>query len=60
MALPVGRGYVEAQLGVAQAHGVYAQVEAGYRLLDPLAVFGFGRWVPHGESMAGVGARVVF
>lgn len=63
-ALPVGGGYVLAELGAAGkglSGGWLAQVEAGWHPLAPVDLFAFGRaWGQLGppEWQAGVGARV--
>jgi hypothetical protein len=57
--LDVGRGYLDAMLGVSITDGPFARAEAGWHPLDPLALFAYGQWTPDGSS-AGVGARVVF
>lgn len=59
--LPVGAGYIEAQLG-ARGHGSdwlgYARAEAGWRPLKPLALFGFAEATTASGWAAGLGARL--
>jgi len=55
----VGHGYFEAQAGWATGAGAYGRLEAGWRPLQPLGLFGFGQVDARGR-MAGVGARVTF
>lgn len=57
--MPVGHGYFEAQAGWATGAGAYGRLEAGWRPLQPLGLFGFGQVDARGR-MAGVGARVTF
>lgn len=59
LALPVGRGYLEAAAGVSNDAGPFARVEAGLHPLAPVGLFGFAAWSPSSSS-AGVGARVAF
>jgi hypothetical protein len=57
---PVRSGYLELQLGAVQELGAYAQLEAGYRPLERVGLFGFGRLEPTLGWSAGAGARWVW
>jgi hypothetical protein len=62
-ALAVGRGYVDALAGVDLRLGSavgFARIEAGFRPLQPLALFGFAETRFRGDLAAGVGARVAW
>lgn len=42
-ALAVGRGYLEALAGVNSSAGTFGRLEAGWRPLEPLTLFGYGQ-----------------
>lgn len=56
---PVRTGYVEAMAGLSTASGAFGRLEAGYRPLTNLGLFGFGQLDRSGYQ-AGVGARLTF
>lgn len=55
-ALPVGRGYFQAMVGLSRALP-FAHAELGWHPLDPLAVFGYAH-VERDATHAGLGARL--
>ena len=58
-AVPVGAGFVEARAGFSSALGAFGRVEAGFRPVENVGMFGFGQADRFGVQ-AGVGARVTF
>jgi hypothetical protein len=62
-ALPVGKGYAQLSAGIYKPWGedwnAFGRLEAGYHVLDPVALFAYGqvdRWGAH----AGAGLRFKF
>lgn len=55
----VGKGYVEASAGVSSADA-FARLEAGYRPLNNLGLFGYGQLDQVDGADAGVGIRWTF
>lgn len=58
--VPLRRGYVEATATATGATGITGRLEAGYRPLEDLALFGFGEVGTVLPPAAGVGAKWVF
>ena len=56
---PVGKGYLEASAGVSGADA-FARLEAGYRPLNNLGLFGYGQLDRMDGADAGVGIRWTF
>lgn len=57
--VPLHHGYLEAQAGWSSEAGSFGRVEAGYRPLTNLGVFGFGQ-VDQFGPMAGLGFRITY
>lgn len=55
---PVRHGYGQALVWWAQESGLTGRVEAGWRPLPPLALFGFGQATSRLGLSAGAGVRV--
>lgn len=57
--VPARHGFFELQGGYSTTLGPYARAEAGYRVLEDLAAFGFGE-VNRAGAVAGAGIRWQF